>query len=159
MDNTKTIATVTVKGLNDDLDTISNEENKNDIDVDSTNDKENQSSSVGNPVPSNLVQYINGIFRDNGAECPDIWYKDFCKNIEIEAIMTKSPKEQRFFINRVLGYLIGTNYNPDTNSDEEYSENLQARFYLVNDGEIEDWLDFVKNSVVPYIINNIIKQK
>ena len=86
-----------------------------------------------------LVNIVNSLLEEAGHPNPKAWQK----YLHTDAFVTGDLGVQRFLVNRCFRLILGNVSSENT---------MDARYCLVDTGEIKDWARLFKTGVVPTLV-------
>jgi hypothetical protein len=98
-----------------------------------------QTASAEKVPPAPYVQIISDKLAAAGHSNPTGW-QNF---LHPDAFITNDVSIQRFLINRCLSFLIGRVESENT---------MDVRYCLINDGEVERWVELLDQTVIPCMV-------
>ncbi len=103
-------------------------------------------NSVDKHDPTDLVAEVTLLLAKHGHPSPEAW-----KVLLPPVVFSVDIMQQRFLINRTWTRILGAGIGA--------VETIDARFCLVDQGPISDWLRLFESGVVPCILKHFQRQE
>lgn len=104
-------------------------------------------SEVHKEQPASLVEMVTAVLAEARHPNPQFWLA----GLHPHAFTSPDVKVRRFLINRQWQLIFGE-VPPEAVPPSYAADQLDARFCLLENGEVEDWINSFRNGVVPCLM-------